>query len=63
MNASFDREQVGPGDEVTINVQAEGQSKVGLVVVDRSVFILAENRLNLQQVFEELERLYMTPQV
>jgi len=44
-------------------VRAEGQARVGLVAVDRSVFILAENRLNLQQVFDELERLYMAPQV
>ena len=36
--------------------------KVGLAAVDRSVFILAENRLNLEQVFAELERLYMQPQ-
>ena len=36
---------------------------MGLVAVDKSVFILAENRLNLQQVFNELERLYLEPQV
>ena len=30
--------------------------------MDKSVFILAENRMNLQQVFDELERLYMEPQ-
>jgi CD109 antigen len=53
---------VAPGDELEIQVQAEGQSRVGLAVVDRSVYILAENRLNLQQVFAELERLYMEPQ-
>ena len=35
---------------------------MGLAAVDRSVFILAENRLNLQQVFDELERLYQKPQ-
>ncbi len=43
-------------------VQTEGPAKVGLVAVDHSVFILAENRLNLEQVFAELERLYMQPQ-
>ena len=32
------------------------------MAVDRAVFILAENRLNLQQVFAELERLYAEPQ-
>ena len=36
---------------------------MGLAAVDRSVFILAENRLNLQQVFDKLERLYMQPQL
>jgi CD109 antigen len=51
-----------PGDEISINIQTEGQAEVGLVAVDKSVFILAENRMNLQQVFDELEKLYMNPQ-
>lgn len=55
-------EQVEPGDELEINVQTDGPARVGLVAVDRSVFILAENRLNLQQVFAELERLSLLPQ-
>ncbi|MGA9350821.1 MAG: alpha-2-macroglobulin family protein [Anaerolineae bacterium] len=63
LSATFSQDEVGPGDELDIQVQAEGQSRVGLAVVDRSVYILAENRLNLQQVFDELERLYMEPQV
>ncbi|MBI4282474.1 MAG: alpha-2-macroglobulin [Chloroflexi bacterium] len=63
LSAEFGAEQVAPGDNVMVNVQSEGQARVGLVAVDRSVFILAENRLNLQQVFDELERLYMSPQV
>jgi len=63
LSASFSRDEVSPADELEIQVQAEGQARVGLAVVDRSVYILAENRLNLQQVFEELERLYMEPQV
>jgi len=62
-SASFSSDEVAPADELEIQVQAEGQSRVGLAVVDRSVYILAENRLNLQQVFAELERLYMEPQV
>jgi CD109 antigen len=62
-SASFSKDEVAPGDELDIQVQAKGQSRVGLAVVDRSVYILAENRLNLQQVFDELERLYMEPQV
>ena len=63
VQVGFSAEEVRPGDPVNIKVQTEGESRVGLVAVDRSVFILAENRLNLQQVFNELERLYQQPQV
>jgi CD109 antigen len=63
VSASFSTEEAKPGDEVQVEVQTEGPAKVGLVAVDHSVFILAENRLNLEQVFAELERLYMQPQV
>jgi CD109 antigen len=62
VTASFNVEQAEPGDKVKVQVQTEGPAKVGLVAVDHSVFILAENRLNLEQVFAELERLYMQPQ-
>ena len=62
VDAHFDQQQVRPGDAVEINVETQGPARVGLVAVDRSVFILAENRLNLRQVFNELERLYMQPQ-
>jgi CD109 antigen len=55
-------EEVAPGDDLTAEVRTQGAARVGLAAVDRSVFILAENRLNLQQVFTELERLYGTPQ-
>ena len=54
-------DEVRPGDPVRIDIAAQGVAKVGLAAVDRSVFILAENRLNLAQVFAELERLYMQP--
>ena len=60
---AFGENEVRPGDEIDINVQTQGEARVGLVAVDRSVYILAENRLNLQQVFSELERLYQLPQV
>ncbi len=63
VNVEFSTDEAGPGDEVDININTEGPSRVGIAAVDRSVFILAENRLNLQQVFAELERLYMEPQV
>jgi CD109 antigen len=62
VEATFSDEESQPGDEVTIDVQAQGTAKVGLAAVDRSVFILAENRLNLAQVFDEIERLYQEPQ-
>lgn len=61
VKVDFDTDEAKPGDEVKINIDADGRSKVGIAVVDRSVFILAENRLNLQQVFAELERLYLEP--
>ncbi len=63
VQAGFGKDQVMPGEAVDINVETQGPAQVGLVAVDRSVFILAENRLNLQQVFNELERLYMQPRV
>ncbi len=63
VEVEFSQEEAGPGDQLDIYINAEGKAKVGLAAVDKSVFILAENRLNLQQVFAELERLYMEPQV
>ena len=59
----FSKDEVSPGEAVNIKVGSQGPAKVGLAAVDRSVFILAENRVNLHQVFAELERLYMQPQV
>jgi len=63
VEVEFSQEEARPGDQLDIRIDAEGKAKVGLAAVDKSVFILAENRLNLQQVFAELERLYMEPQV
>src|ERR687885_1458093 len=62
VEARFDRAEARPGDAVDVVVTTQGAARVGLAAVDRSVFILAENRLNLQQVFDELERLYLAPQ-
>jgi CD109 antigen len=62
VSADFSQGEAEPADDIDLNIQTEGQAKVGIVAVDKSVFILAENRLNLQQVFDELERLYMEPQ-
>ncbi|MDD5082336.1 MAG: alpha-2-macroglobulin family protein [Dehalococcoidales bacterium] len=61
VTAEFSEDEARPGDEIKIDIKTEGKAKVGLAAVDKSVFILAENRLNLQQVFDELERLYMEP--
>ena len=63
VGAEFSAAEARPGEEVDINLTTEGPAKVGLAAVDRSVFILSANRLNLHQVFAELERLYMQPQV
>jgi CD109 antigen len=62
VNVEFNTAEAKPGEEVEINIETEGKSRVSIAAVDRSVFILAENRLNLQQVFDELEKLYMEPQ-
>ena len=62
VDVSFSTDEAEPGDEVRSDVRTDGRAMVGLAAVDKSVFILAENRLNLQQVFAELERLYMEPQ-
>ncbi|HSP54745.1 MAG TPA: MG2 domain-containing protein, partial [Dehalococcoidia bacterium] len=62
VTAAFSQQESKPGDNLSVDVQTEGLAKVGLVAVDRSVFILAENRLNLRQVFNEIERLYQQPQ-
>ncbi len=63
IEAAFDKTEVEPGQSVNLNLKTEGPARLGLAVVDRSVFILAENRLNLQQVFDELEKLYQKPQI
>jgi CD109 antigen len=55
-------QEAAPGDNIYINIHTESESEVGLAAVDKSVFILAENRMNLQQVFDQLEQLYMEPQ-
>ena len=61
VEVDFGVEQVSPGDALDISVTTDGTARVGLAAVDRSVFILAENRMNLREVFDELERLYAEP--
>jgi CD109 antigen len=62
VSADFSQAEATPGDNISLDIQTDGKARVGIAAVDKSVFILAENRLNLQQVFDELERLYMEPQ-
>ncbi|MDK2911071.1 MAG: antigen [Methanolobus sp.] len=59
---SFDSESVGPGDNVTVNFDAGSRSMIGFSIVDESVYSLSEGRLNLKQVFDELEKRFMEPQ-
>ncbi|MBD3265679.1 hypothetical protein GF373_03335, partial [bacterium] len=63
LQASFDAEEVKPGEPVNLSIQSEGQSMVGLSIVDESVFALAKGRLNLRNVFAELERIFMEPTI
>ena len=62
LDAAFDSEEVRPGDEVEITLTTQGRAKVGLAAIDRSVFLLGDNRVNLQQVFADLERFSYKPQ-
>ena len=62
VSATFSKNEAAPGDSVDLTIKTENQSHVIVTAVDKSVFILAENRLNLAQVFAELEKLYMDPQ-
>ncbi len=55
-------EEVGPGEPVRVSVRSDVQSMVGLAIVDESVYALNEGRLNMQEVFGELERRFMEPQ-
>ena len=63
LDAAFDSEEVRPGDEVAVSLTTQGSAKVGLAAVDRSVYFLGDNRINLQQVFADLERFTHEPQI
>lgn len=55
-------EEVSPGEPVRVSVRSDIQSMVGLAIVDESVYALNEGRLNMQEVFNELEQRFMQPQ-
>ena len=61
LTADFDKEEAAPGDTVTVSFDAKRRSEIGFAIVDESVFALSEGRLNLRQVFDELERRFMEP--
>ncbi|HOE11530.1 MAG TPA: alpha-2-macroglobulin family protein [bacterium] len=63
LKASFSADEVLPGNPVALHLQTPGEAMIGLSIVDESVYALAAGRLNLQQVFAELERIFMEPQV
>jgi CD109 antigen len=62
LDAWFGAEQVLPGDPVQVGVQAGTEAMVGVSIVDESVYALNQGRLNLREVFAELEAAYMEPQ-
>lgn len=63
LNVAFNAEEVKPGSPVSLSVNSDGRAMVGLAIVDESVFALVEGRLNLRNVFAELERIFMEPQI
>ena len=62
LQVSFDQNEVEPGGEVRVDFDAGSRSMIGYSIVDESVFALSEGRLNLKQVFDELEQRFMEPQ-
>jgi CD109 antigen len=65
VSAEFNPVQVEPGDPVELILDAgTGQrTLLGVSVVDESVLALGRSRLHLADVFDELEREFMEPQV
>ncbi|MDI6447611.1 alpha-2-macroglobulin family protein [Anaerobaca lacustris] len=62
LSLGLSAEEVGPGEPVRLSVRSEIQSMIGLAIVDESVYALNEGRLNMQEVFNELEKRFMEPQ-
>jgi CD109 antigen len=61
LSAGFDREIAAPGENVSVELDAGNRSMIGVSIVDESVYALSEGRLNLKQVFDELEVRFMEP--
>ena len=62
LKASFDKDEAAPGEDVLVKFDAGSLSIIGVSIVDESVFALNEGRLNIKQVFDELERRFMEPE-
>ena len=63
LTSAFDSETVSPGDSVRVAFDAGEKSMIGVAIVDESVYALSAGRLNLKQVFDELEKRFMEPQI
>lgn len=61
VTAAFNLAEVEPGKAVNLDLKTNGPAMVGLALVDRAVFILGENRLNIAQVLAEVEKLSAQP--
>jgi CD109 antigen len=62
LKVEVDANQVLPGDPVQVSIKADTEAMVGLAIVDESVYALNEGRLNMSEVFNELEDRFMEPQ-
>ncbi|MEA1869409.1 MAG: alpha-2-macroglobulin family protein [Euryarchaeota archaeon] len=63
LTSEFGSDTVAPGDAVRVNFDARTGSMIGVAIVDESVYALSAGRLNLKQVFDELEKRFMEPQI
>lgn len=65
VSAEFDPAQVKPGESVELILDAgTGQrTLLGVSVVDESVLALGRSRLHMAEVFDELEKKFVEPQV
>ena len=65
VDAEFNPNLVKPGDpvEVTLDAGTGSKTMLGVSIVDQSVLALGRSRLHLAEVFSELERRFLEPQV
>ena len=64
LSAQFSSQTSAPGDTVVVDLQSSAgiATMIGISIVDESVYALNEGRLNLRQIFNELEKIFMEPQ-